>query len=1076
MLHLLLTVTAAALVALAAIAGAAWKVLIDKYPGPHIERDYILSVLARESPIFAADRSTRIGAFFGVEHRDYVSLDRIPLDLRRAIVAAEDKYFYRHPGFNPFAISAAIVANLRAGKMVRGGSTITQQTAKNLFKRQGRTLREKLRELANALKLEAHYSKDEILEFYLNQFHVNANGRGVGIAARHFFDKDVAELNLVECAFIAGSVRGPMLYDPFATSDPERRERNLRRANVRKDYVIHRMYEDGYLSKADYEAARAIPVPFQQGQFRFERSIIGDMVQRELASDELSEVLEILGEADLSSSGIQIFTSIDVETQKDALYSLRSQLSRMKLMLEGAAPAGEPPSPPVKIDRSDFLTGTVESLDPEAMEAVIRLGTIRAVLDRDGIAACTEPLKAHRTGNLWARSTDTEIRSWLGSLQPGSTLPVIVRRESITSTNSPLPALADCAYPYTPAEKLQGAIIALDDSFIRAVAGGFHNSDFNRAMDARRQPGSAFKPLVYYAALQLGWSPVDVVKNRREIYRWGQIAYRPKSDHTPPSDEMSLAWVATHSENYGSVWLLSHLTDKLTDAQFAEIAGALGLGRTGNETPRQTANRLRDQHGVIIRRQTVKEAAFENARVELVRENLFSGEAACAGELDRMSYEATSRREIEEAVTARDRETVETRRPERREDVRIAIERFENLESVLRDPSMLPPEWHPLASCPSDIRRRLVEQTDHTAAEWGLPDGYDPAVWRRFRDYRHLVNVSYVVASAKAIGFGSSIEPVLSLPLGTSDVTLSEMAHFYEMAGQGTTRGPVPRLITEIRTSGGEVIWKYEAASEAVEPENLSGAWLETLRNVPVFGTARGADDLVTLSRDSTQPESAIRVPFYGKTGTTNRNQNVYFVGLFPQPESAEGPLSAKRLFTVAAYAGYDDNRPLTRGRIRIYGSSGALPMVIETARGIIDRARYPYDPGDLAVRMTRKLPLSYPGTFATVSINATTGLPDDVQVIQDRTELEVSSHPYLVIPGLITGGRFEPRRLYEPLPVRGYIVDISPEDRAELEKLLSEDLDMRVLPSPAGPAGNPSPETEDREGLEHILEQGLGE
>ncbi len=1053
------------LLALAAATFAAYQYFIVHHPGSHLERNYIMSVLARESPIFAADKITRIGSFSGVEHRDYVTIDRIPKDLRQAIVSSEDRYFYRHPGFNPVSMAGAMVANLRARKWVRGGSTITQQTAKNLYRRQGKSLREKLRELLNALRLEAHYSKDEILEFYLNQFHVNANGRGAGVAARHFFDKDISELDLVECAFIAGSVQGPSLFDPFSTVDPIRRQRNLKRANARKDYVIRRMYEDGYLSQETYEQALAAEVPFRQGQFRFERSVIVDAVQRELDSEELHEILTGPEGSDLSSSGLQIYTSIDVQAQQDALYAIRSQLSRLKIMLEGNQPVSDQPSPSSKLERGDFVLATVQKVLPGQNTVRVLAGNLAAELDEEGIRACADPEHAHATANPGARAGAKQLADWLSRQTPGSTIPVIIRD---IPPEAGAPVIADCAYPYTPQEKLQGALIALDDGFIRAIAGGFSNTDFNRALNARRQPGSAFKPIVYHAAIQLGWSPADAVQNRRDIYRLGNVVYAPKSDHTPPANEMSLAWIGTSSENFGSVWLLAHLTDKLTDGQFAEVAAGLGLGRMENESPQQTARRLRDRYGIPIRRDAQREAAFEDGRAELLRELLLSGKTECSRQLRLMSFKGTSRSELEAAINALAGEKLEARKPLLEADLELAIQRYENVEAFLADPALFEGLPLPLSACEKDDLERLTQLTGAALEKLSSPDSFDPVVWRKYRDYRLTVNVQYVIATAASFGIESPLQPVLSLPLGTSDVTLAEIAHFYETAGEGRTRGASPRLVTEIRDADGELVWTYSGEPQPVGTSKLSTVWLESIRNVTTQGTARGFSDQVTLSPKPDTPGYGIKVPFYGKTGTTNRYQNVYFVGLFPKPDPAskDEAVSPNHLFTIAAYAGYDDNRPLVKGRIRIYGSNGALPMVVETARGMIGRAGYPVDAGNLAVRMSRQLPIAFPADFATVTVNDTTGLPADELAAADRTELDIAGQPYLVLPGLITDGRFEPERLHLPLAIGHATPDIPLEDRQELENLLG---------GPSEPPQNlnlrqPEPAPEDREALEQLL------
>ena len=207
----------------AAAAGWSYIHFIVQNPGEHMERATILQVISQESPVFYRDGRTPLGVFFSEEHRKYVRYDGLPRHFIDALVAAEDQDFWEHPGFSSRGIARAFFANLKAGRVVEGGSTLTQQTAKNLFKRRGRTYREKLRELANALRLERLYSKEDILEFYSNQFYVNGNGRGLAIAARFFFDKELSELDLQECAFLAGVVKSPNRYNPWVAGEERQR-------------------------------------------------------------------------------------------------------------------------------------------------------------------------------------------------------------------------------------------------------------------------------------------------------------------------------------------------------------------------------------------------------------------------------------------------------------------------------------------------------------------------------------------------------------------------------------------------------------------------------------------------------------------------------------------------------------------------------------------------------------------------------------------------------------------------------------------------------------------------------------
>ena len=205
----------AAALLLGATAALAYQRYIVEDDSEHLSRQYIDAVIAQESPVLYRDGRTPVGVFFAQEHRQYVPEDQLPRHWVDAIVAAEDKRFFEHRGVDPEGLTRAMLQNLRARRVVAGGSTLTQQTAKNLYYRPDRSLRSKWEEMVNALRLEHHYSKRQILEFYANQFHVSANGRGLGIAARYFFDKDVADLDLLECAFLAGMVKGPANYDPF---------------------------------------------------------------------------------------------------------------------------------------------------------------------------------------------------------------------------------------------------------------------------------------------------------------------------------------------------------------------------------------------------------------------------------------------------------------------------------------------------------------------------------------------------------------------------------------------------------------------------------------------------------------------------------------------------------------------------------------------------------------------------------------------------------------------------------------------------------------------------------------------
>jgi len=210
------TVVAGVAGAIAAAVGVGVVIYAMVYFGDDssLKKSTILARINEETSIFCEDGVTPIGSFFTNEHRRYVTIDELPAHTINALVAAEDKNFFKHNGVDPTAIFKAFLDGLKSGHF-RGGSTLTQQTVKNILDRWEYSLQRKVREAIASLQLERLYSKKQILEFYFNQFHVSGNGSGIGIAAKYYFNKEVRDLNLIESAFIAGSVKGPSKYDPF---------------------------------------------------------------------------------------------------------------------------------------------------------------------------------------------------------------------------------------------------------------------------------------------------------------------------------------------------------------------------------------------------------------------------------------------------------------------------------------------------------------------------------------------------------------------------------------------------------------------------------------------------------------------------------------------------------------------------------------------------------------------------------------------------------------------------------------------------------------------------------------------
>ena len=302
----------------------------------HLSRENIQRILARESLVFYNDGRTQLGSFFGEEHRIYTKLTDIPIHFQQAIVASEDGSFFQHMGIDIKSTFRAAYRTLFQGKR-EGASTITQQTIKNLFGRPkgANIFWIKYIEFINAVKLEKKYSKQDILEFYLNQFGVTSNGRGVGIASKYYFNKDVSDLNITESAFIVGSVKNPSKYNPFTKRSALAREKARENAKIRKNYVLKRLFLTGKLDGPLYETLRTEDVPFEKGKFRFNRLTVLDLVKRHLSQPEILRAVGASSVEQLSEMGLSITTTIRESIQKQTEFALQRNLSRIDMILKG---------------------------------------------------------------------------------------------------------------------------------------------------------------------------------------------------------------------------------------------------------------------------------------------------------------------------------------------------------------------------------------------------------------------------------------------------------------------------------------------------------------------------------------------------------------------------------------------------------------------------------------------------------------------------------------------------------------------------------------------------------------------
>jgi penicillin-binding protein 1A len=1008
-------------------------VQVSRETKERIQRGVIESIIFSESPVYYDDAETVMGVFFEKTHRRYIRYEKIPPQFIKALVAAEDKGFFTHPGFDIKAIARAMIANLQEGRIAQGGSTITQQTAKNIFKREKKSYKAKIKELMQALLLEKEYSKEEILEMYANQFFVSGVGRGLRIAAQYFFDEEAEDLDLVESAFIAGSVKSPNRYNPFTKKTEAEREEAKRLANVRKNYVLGNMLSLHFITQEEYDKAKTAEIPFKQGKMAYTLNVILDYIREQLESDYFKEILQEQGIENIATSGIKIYTSVNREMQEGALRSIRTHLPLLDVKLSGYGGEGanrrylEMPEEAAERSKSElpFLSRITEiHSEKENPYLVVSWDDGGGIIDYEGLKPIGEAWLKGRLGN-WAVFDKRHVRDFLKNLQVGQPVPV----QSVLVAGEKRLVLSEIP-------ELEGGIIVVNKGMIKAMVGGFFDRFFNRATDAKRQLGSIFKPLVYTAALQLKWNTVDPLMNVPDLYSYQKTQYIPRPDHTPEAPRVSLAWAGVKSENMATVWLLYHLTDHLNTSEFRKLMEILDLDRKKDESYEAYVTRIRDKYGVTVDRDVLMEAAFEEAKKDIESDLIFSGHESAIDTLRRLHFNI-------------DPEQLDLQNPEEFQIARLSFSRLQNLHADMRGKiRMIKETLDPLAIAKDPAREALLRSLlssfylenqqngeshlVYTEQAWPnlepvlpeqIPDfllrlerediwvdglipsksidllqsnmrkdferlmgqkRYDPEVLAKVGDFRRLVNTLYIVRLCKELGFSTKLDPVLSFPLGANAVSILEAALAYEAVMTGKvypladeiSNAMVP-IITKIVDRQGKTLWEYTPNPKKVLSPRVSKLVTNILRLVMENGTGRSARNAVHLSLETGDMDVDVPLPSFGKTGTANRFTNSSFVGFIPGPDDQSGQLGLDEGYVIASYVGFDDNRPMKGKQISIYGASGALPLWIDTANSIVNCAQFKVNLGiaDLAFEPQRLVETQDPG-LRYVPVSPKSGFP----------------------------------------------------------------------------------------------------
>ena len=469
-----------------------------------------------------SDDGRKIGEFYK-ERRIVIPLAQMPENLINAFVAAEDSRFRTHPGIDIQSIIRASIKNFQAGTVVQGGSTITQQVTKSFLLTPERTFKRKIKEAMLAYRIEKKFSKDEILYLYLNQIYLGHGAYGVEAASENYFGKHTRDLSLAECAMLAGLPQAPSRYSPFRFPD---------RAKQRQIYTLNRMKEEGMISNLLVTEAidRKLDIKPRKNWFIERVPCYTEHVRR--------YVEKKYGEDSLYNQGLQIHTAVNIELQKIARDAVGKGLIALDqrtgyrgpikniaaLQMESFSKAIAEQINSNLLERENIYQGVVLSVDDENKITHIRVGDFHGLIRLNTMT--------------WARTPDQRLAYYEASVKTPSQ---VFKSGDVILVKVLNKALEDNAYEFSLYQEpiAQSALLSIEAETgqVKAMIGGrdYSDSQFNRAYQSRRQPGSAFKPIIYAAALDKGYTAASVIvdspvvfEDKKRDFVWKPRNYKEK--------------------------------------------------------------------------------------------------------------------------------------------------------------------------------------------------------------------------------------------------------------------------------------------------------------------------------------------------------------------------------------------------------------------------------------------------------------------------------------------------------------------------------------------------------------------
>jgi penicillin-binding protein 1A len=442
-----------------------------------------------------------------VEKGIFVPINKIPDKMVNAVIAVEDSRFWKHRGIDYIAIGRALLKDIVSIGLKEGGSTITQQLAKVIFLTPEKTLTRKLREAALAIKMEKNLTKREILELYLNKIYFGHGAYGVEMASRVYFGKPIQDITLSEAALIAGLIKAPVTYSPY---------NDLTKAKERQQIVLTRMEDEGYIKRSEKENALRQPVFLSSARAGIDANNYFVEYIRKYIEDKYGEELVYRG-------GLRVYTTLDRDAQLSAAKALRQGLRELDKRKGWRGPFEHRKDIDIttELKSKELMTSVITNPGDMFSGLVLKVTEKEALIKTRGIVGKLSLEDAKWASKVVDPKTGTArfLKDFTlpQILSPGDVIKVAIK--SIKGYNISLSLEQE--------PEVEGAVVAVepDTGYIKVLIGGydFVKSEYNRALYARRQPGSAFKPIIYASAIDHGFTPASIIVDE-------PVAYPGKSD------------------------------------------------------------------------------------------------------------------------------------------------------------------------------------------------------------------------------------------------------------------------------------------------------------------------------------------------------------------------------------------------------------------------------------------------------------------------------------------------------------------------------------------------------------------